>query len=124
MFARDSEWVSASPSEYELVAAGRRIDETLSFSFAESVVAPRILGPRRLNISAPSHSRTLSCEVISLGATQIQWLRQIGGEADAADGRKTVVVFDYVFEVKSLTREGGLLLLDTGRRDGRRGTIF
>lgn len=106
MFARDSEWVSASPSEYELVAAGRRIDETLSFSFAESVVAPRILGPRRLNISAPSHSRTLSCEVISLGATQIQWLRQIGGEADAADGRKTVVVFDYVFEVKSLTREG------------------
>ena len=68
-------------------------------------MAPRILGPRRSNISAP-HSRssatrtaTLSCEVISLGATQVQWLRQIRGEADAADGRKTVVVFDYVFEV-------------------------
>ena len=41
----------------------------------------------------------MSCEVISLGATQVQWLRQIRGEADAADGRKTVVVFDYVFEV-------------------------
>ena len=64
-------------------------------------MAPRILGPRRLNISAPSRSRTVSCEVVSLGATQIQWLRQIGGEADAIDGRKTVVVFDYVFEVIS-----------------------
>ena len=74
-------------------------------SLAESVVAPRILGRRRANVSAPSTSRggarrrTLSCEVISLGATQVQWLRQIRGEADAADGRKTVVVFDYVFEV-------------------------
>ena len=70
-------------------------------------MAPRILGPRRLNISAPvvprGRPRTLSCEVISLGATQIQWLRQVnGGEADAAaDGRKTVVVFDYVFEVRN-----------------------
>ena len=77
-------------------------------------MAPRILGPRRTNISAP-HSRssatrtaTLSCEVISLGATQVQWLRQVsgkdGGEADDDDaragGRKTVVVFDYVFEVR------------------------
>ena len=74
-------------------------------------MAPRILGPRRTNISAP-HSRTrtatLSCEVISLGATQVQWLRQVsgkdGGGADDNDaragGRKTVVVFDYVFEVR------------------------
>ena len=70
------------------------------------MVSPRILGPRRLNISAPlsrfSPRRTLSCEVISLGATQVQWLRQVNGRGEddaAADGRKTVVVFDYVFEV-------------------------
>ena len=72
-------------------------------------MAPRILGPRRTNISAP-HSRTrtatLSCEVISLGATQVQWLRQVTGKGEADDddaragGRKTVVVFDYVFEVR------------------------
>ena len=80
-------------------------------------MAPRILGPRRTNISAP-HSRTrtatLSCEVISLGATQVQWLRQVsgkdGGEADDDDdaragGRKTVVVFDYVFEVIKMIKD-------------------
>ena len=68
-------------------------------------MAPRILGPRRSNISAP-HSRssaartaTLSCEVISLGATQVQWLRQVTGKGEAEVGEAELVRFDELDQV-------------------------
>ena len=42
---------------------------------------------------------SLSCEVSSLGKTQVQWLKQVHENQEARDKNKTIVVFDYVFEV-------------------------
>ena len=42
---------------------------------------------------------TLQCAVRSLGPTQIQWLKQLHDHQAPTDRNKTIVVFDFIFEV-------------------------
>lgn len=73
-------------------------------------MTPQILGPTKLNRTLdlgdkePNEAADkfyLQCEVLSLGQTQIQWLKQIPDKSFAKNKNKTVEVFDYVFEVSS-----------------------
>ena len=43
---------------------------------------------------------TLQCAVRSLGPTQIQWLKQLHDHQAPTDRNRTIVVFDFIFEVR------------------------
>ena len=65
---------------------------------------PQILGP--LSSSNQENytvllggQTTLQCAVRSLGPTQIQWLKQLHDHQAPTDRNKTIVVFDFIFEV-------------------------
>ena len=45
---------------------------------------------------------TLQCAVRSLGPTQIQWLKQLHDHQAPTDRNKTIVVFDFIFEVSAV----------------------
>lgn len=75
-------------------------------------MTPQILGPTKLNRTLdlgdkePNEAADkfyLQCEVLSLGQTQIQWLKQIPDKSFAKNKNKTVEVFDYVFEIVPTT---------------------
>lgn len=73
------------------------------FLFPDSPEIPQIFGPARSNQSLSlSTSLSLSCEVTSLGKTQVQWLKQVHENQEARDKNKTIMVFDYVFEVSGI----------------------
>ena len=44
---------------------------------------------------------TLQCAVRSLGPTQIQWLKQLHDHQAPTDRNRTIVVFDFIFEVSN-----------------------
>jgi hypothetical protein len=44
---------------------------------------------------------TLQCAVRSLGPTQIQWLKQLHDHQAPTDRNRTIVVFDFIFEVRN-----------------------
>ena len=46
---------------------------------------------------------TLQCAVRSLGPTQIQWLKQLHDHQAPTDRNRTIVVFDFIFEVNICT---------------------
>ena len=74
--------------------------------FPDKLLTPVILGSKRENrsFSGSADRVSLHCEVVSFGPTHIQWLRQLRDGQKAKDQNKTIVVFDYIFEVKILTR--------------------
>jgi hypothetical protein len=64
---------------------------------------PQILGPSQVNrtlLAEVDASVQFSCEVVSLGPTQVQWLKQLHDNQAPSDRNKTIVVFDYIFEVR------------------------
>ena len=73
----------------------------------EELEPPQILGPlsssNRENYTVPLGGQTtLQCAVRSLGPTQIQWLKQLHDHQAPKDRNRTIVVFDYIFEVSLL----------------------
>jgi len=81
-----------------------RRDEILLFTFAEEMEPPHILGPmsasNQENYTVPLGGQTtLQCAVRSLGPTQIQWLKQLHDHQAPKDRNRTIVVFDFIFEV-------------------------
>ena len=71
-------------------------------SFSDQLETPQLLGPKEEVASAsagPEQSINFNCAVRSSGPTQVQWLRQLRDDQQPRNNNKTVVVFDYVFEV-------------------------
>ena len=72
--------------------------------FAEELEPPQILGPmsstnqENYTVSLGGQT-TLQCAVRSLGPTQIQWLKQLHDHQAPTDRNRTIVVFDFIFEV-------------------------
>ena len=73
-------------------------------TLAEKLEPPQILGPlspkNQENYTVPLGGQTtLQCAVRSLGPTQIQWLKQLHDHQAPTDRNRTIVVFDFIFEV-------------------------
>ena len=75
--------------------------------FADELEPPQILGPmsstnqENYTVSLGGQT-TLQCAVRSLGPTQIQWLKQLHDHQAPTDRNRTIVVFDFIFEVRML----------------------
>ena len=75
----------------------------LFVKFSDNLSRPQLLGSVHENKTATlGGSVTFSCAVQSLGPTEIQWLKQLHDHQQPKNPNKTVVVFDYVFEVSRL----------------------
>ena len=73
------------------------------FDFSDNLSRPQLLGSVHENKTATlGGSVTFYCAVQSLGPTEIQWLKQLHDHQQPKNPNKTVVVFDYVFEVSRL----------------------
>eukprot|EP00093_Oithona_nana_P011971 11971.XXX_418731_422924_1 [CDS] Oithona nana genome sequencing. len=79
-------------------------------TLAEKLEPPQILGPlsakNQENYTVPLGGQTtLQCAVRSLGPTQIQWLKQLHDHQAPTDRNRTIVVFDFIFEILDPTTE-------------------
>ena len=71
---------------------------------SDKLETPQLLGPKEevATVSVgQDESIGFSCAVRSSGPTQVQWLRQLRDDQLPKNSNKTVVVFDYVFEVSN-----------------------
>ena len=70
------------------------------FSISDNLLKPQLLGPNQENKTALlGDSATFHCAVQSSGPTEIQWLKQLHEHQQPKNPNKTVIVFDYIFEV-------------------------
>ena len=69
--------------------------------FSDNLQKPHLLGPNQENKTATlGDSMTFYCAVQSSGPTEIQWLKQLHDSQQPRNPNKTVIVFDYIFEVR------------------------
>ena len=69
---------------------------------SDELQTPQLLGPKEevATVSlGQDQSVVFNCAVRSTGPTQIQWLKQLHEHQQPRNKNKTVVVFDFVFEV-------------------------
>ncbi|CAB4067253.1 HMCN [Lepeophtheirus salmonis] len=77
------------------------VNSTFPVKVHEKVGPPHMLdGIGTSNVTAEyGQSILFACQVQSLGPTQIQWLKQLHKHQEPKNKNKTIVVFDYVFEI-------------------------
>ena len=89
-------------TEFKLGPSKSQLLTHSSIHFSDQLETPQLLGPKEEVASAsagPEQSINFNCAVRSSGPTQVQWLRQLRDDQQPRNNNKTVVVFDYVFEV-------------------------
>ena len=69
--------------------------------FLDNFQKPQLLGPNQENKTVTlGGSVTFHCAIQSSGPTEIQWLKQLHDHQQPKNPNKTVIVFDYIFEVR------------------------
>jgi len=79
-----------------------QVNATFPVKVYDELQTPQLLGPKEevATVSlGQDESVTFDCAVRSVGPTQIQWLKQLHEHQQPKNKNKTVVVFDFVFEI-------------------------